>query len=240
MADKEWLKKYEEKKELLRCKINLESYFTEKQIGKADIDTLEIGTVTFPTGTILACDPLIELEDALPYMQNVPSGTYPVTICVLLSEDFGNRYACVKVAITDNKPVYYDLGVVGNEDLGEELEEGEYFGFIVDAGMGSILDVKTQAAFKTYWEQRCSKEEDIAPYNALFCELLEENSEKIQSISVKEGTGLTGLFQKQSLIFLFSHLDGEMGIYPTYFGYDFEGKVCGIYILFIDIEKEKE
>ncbi len=240
MADKEWLKKYEEKKELLRCKINLESYFTEKQIGKADIDTLEIGTVTFPTGTILACDPLIELEDALPYMQNVPSGTYPVTICVLLSEDFGNRYACVKVAITDNKPVYYDLGVVGNEDLGEELEEGEYFGFIVDAGMGSILDVKTQAAFKTYWEQRCSKEEDIDPYNDLFCELLEENSEENPKYQREGGDWINWTVPETEFnIPVFASGWGD-GIYPTYFGYDSEGKVCGIYILFIDIEKEKE
>lgn len=30
------------------------------------------------------------------------------------------------------------------------------------------------------------------------------------------------------------------GIYPTYFGYDADGKICGIYILFIDIEKESE
>ena len=62
MPTKEWLEKYESKKDTLRCKIALDDYFTEKKIGKASVDTLEIGTVHFPTGTILACDPLVELE----------------------------------------------------------------------------------------------------------------------------------------------------------------------------------
>ena len=140
MLNKNWLEKYESKKELLKCKLDLEAYFTEKQISNVSMDTLEIGKVHFPTGKILACDPLIELEEALPYMQSVTAGTYPVTIAVMVSEEFGNRYACTKVKINENKPLYYDLGVTGNEDLDEELEEDEYFGFIVDAGMACILD----------------------------------------------------------------------------------------------------
>lgn len=31
MPSKEWLSKYESKKESLRCKINLDTYFTEKR-----------------------------------------------------------------------------------------------------------------------------------------------------------------------------------------------------------------
>ncbi len=59
--------------------------------------------------------------------------------------------------------------------LDEELEDDEYFGFCVDAGMGCILDEITQTAFKEYWEQRCEKEEGIDPYNDLFSDLLEES-----------------------------------------------------------------
>lgn len=240
MADKDWLKKYEEKKELLRCKIDLESYFTEKKISKANLDTLEIGTVTFPTGTILACDPLIELEDALPYIQNVPSGTYPVTICVSLSEYLGDRYACVKVAINENKPLYYDLGVVGNEDLDEELEEDEYFGFFVDAGMGCILDVKTQEAFQTYWKQRCNKEKDIDPYNDLFCDLLEENYTAYPKYQREGGDWLNWTVPETDLnIPIFASGWGD-GVYPTYFGYDAEDKICGVYILFFDVAEDAE
>ena len=48
------------------------------------------------------------------------------------------------MTIIDRKPIRYDLGMVCNKDLDEDLEEDEYFGFIVDAGMGCILDVKTR------------------------------------------------------------------------------------------------
>ena len=154
---------------------SLEAYFTNEEVGNTAVDTMDIGTVNFPTGQILACDPLIELEDRLPYIQTVPPGTYPVTICVVPSEEYGDRYACVKVTVSDSRPVRYDLAMIGDENLDEELEDRDYFGFIVDAGMGCIIDVETQNAFKKYWTERLEEDEDIDPYNDLFCDLLEEN-----------------------------------------------------------------
>lgn len=240
MPTKEWLEKYESKKDALRCKIALDDYFTEKKIGKASVDTLEIGTVHFPTGTILACDPLVELEDALPFLQTVPAGTYPVSICVWCSEDYGDRYACVKVAVTHQKPVRYEMGVLGNEDLDEELEEDDYFGFIVDAGMGCILDVKTQEAFRNYWAQREDEEEDIDPYNDLFYDLLEENSRANPKYQREGGDWLNWTVPGTDCnIPIFASGWGD-GVYPTYFGYDAEGKVCGVYILFFDVARDAE
>lgn len=238
MLNKNWLEKYESKKELLRCKLDLEAYFTEKQIENATIDTLEIGKVNFPTGKILVCDPLIELEDALPYIQTIPEGKYPVTISVMVSEEFGDRYACAKVKINENKPLYYDLGVVGNEDLDEKLDEGEYFGFIVDAGMACILDAQTQVAFSEYWSKRCEAEEDIDPYNDLFCDLLEENYKKYPKYQRDCGDWLNWTIPETNLnIPIFASGWGD-GVYPTYFGYDENGDACGIYILFIDMTEE--
>ncbi len=115
----------------------------------------------FPTGQIFACDPLVELEDTPPFIQTIPAGTYPVKICVVPSEQYGDRYACVKVEVSQEKPVRYELGMVGNEDLDEELGEDEYFGFGVDAGMGCVADIQTQAAFKTYWAKRLEEDPDI-------------------------------------------------------------------------------
>ena len=69
----------------------------------------------------------------------------------------------------------YDLAMVGDEDLSEEMGEGDYFGFVVDAGMGCITDAAAQEAFREYWERRLEEDEDIDPYNDLFCDLLEES-----------------------------------------------------------------
>ena len=154
MPTTEWLNKYESIKDKLACKTDLEAHFTEKRIGNMEVDVLDIGAVHFPTGTIFACDPLVELEDAPPFLQTIPAGTYPVKICVVPSEKYGDRYACVKVEVSQEKPVRYELAMTGQEDLDEELGEDDYFGFGVDAGMGCIADIQTQAAFQAYWAGR--------------------------------------------------------------------------------------
>ena len=234
MATKEWLAKYEAIKGRLTCKIDLDTYFTEEKIGQAVVDTLEIGTVRFPSGTILACDPLIELEDALPFLQTVPAGTYPVTICVVPNKDYGDRYACVKVTISDKKPVRYDMGMIGNEDLDEELDDDDFFGFFVDAGMGCIVDVKAQEAFRAYWAQRKSEEDGIDPYNDLFCDLLEENSKANPKYQRDIGDWLNWTVPGTDCdIPIFASGWGD-GAYPCYFGYDADDKVCGVYIFFFD------
>ena len=98
--------------------------------------------------------------------------TYPVKICVVPSEKYGDRYACVKVEVSQEKPARYELGMAGKEDLGEELGEDEYFGFGVDAGMGCVADIQTQTAFKTYWAKRLEEHPHIDPYNDLFLSLI--------------------------------------------------------------------
>lgn len=238
MPAREWLEKYESIKEKLACRIDLDAYFTEKKIEKMNVDVLEIGEVRFPTGTVFACDPIMELEDMPPYIQKIPAGTYPVRICVVPSEKYGNRYACVKVAVGSQKPLRYELGMVGDEDLEEEPGEDVFFGFGVDAGMGCIADVGAQEAFRRYWEQRLGEERDIDPYNDLFCRLLEENC-RLNPRYQRDGGGWLNwtVPGTDCSIPIFVSGWGD-GVYPVYFGYDGEGRVCGVYILFIDIEAE--
>ena len=69
MPTTEWLNKYESVKDKLACKTDLDAHFTEKVIGNMGVDVLDIGAVLFPTGTIFACDPLVELEDTPPFIR---------------------------------------------------------------------------------------------------------------------------------------------------------------------------
>lgn len=236
MPTTEWMNKYESIKDKLICKTDLETYFTEKAIGNMAVDVLDIGTVGFPTGTIFACDPLVELEDALPFLQTIPVGTYPVKICVVPSEKYGDRYACVKVEVNGRKPIRYELGMTGNENLEGELDEDDYFGFGVDAGMGCIADIQTQAAFKEYWGMRLEKDSDIDPYNDLFCDLLEKNAKDYPKYQGSYGDWLNWTVpDTNSNLPIFSSGWGD-GYYPVYFGYDENEAVCAVYVYFIDIE----
>ena len=236
MPTTEWLNKYESIKDKLSCKTDLDAHFTENVIGNMAVDVLDIGAVHFPTGQIFACDPLVELEDTLPFMQTIPAGTYPVKICVVPSEQYGDRYACVKVEVSQEKPVLYELGMTGKEDLDEELGEEDYFGFGVDAGMGCVADIQTQAAFKAYWAKRLEEDPDIDPYNDLFCDLLEENSKAHPKYQGDCGDWLNWTVPDTDCnLPIFASGWGD-GYYPVYFGYDAKGKICAVYVWFIDIE----
>ena len=234
MPTTEWMSKYEAVKDKLTCKIDLDAYFTKTVIGNMAVDLLDIGAVRFPTGTIFACDPLVELEDARPYLQTIPAGSYPVQICVVPSKKYGERYACVQGVASKEKPVRYELGMVGSENLDEELEEDAYFGFGVDAGMGCIADRQTQEMFKAYWAKRLAEDEDIDPYNDLFCDLLEENFQLHPKYQRPCGDWLNWTVPESDCnLPLFASGWGD-GYYPVYFGYDAQGKICGVYVHFID------
>ena len=236
MPATQWLNKYESIKDKLACKTDLDAHFTEKVIGNREVDVLDIGAVHFPSGTIFACDPLVELEDTPPFIQTIPAGTYPVKICVVPSEKYGDRYACVKVEVSREKPVRYELGMTGKEDLDEELDEDGYFGFGVDAGMGCVADIQTQAAFKTYWAKRLEEDPDIDPYNDLFCDLLEENAKACPKYQLSHGDWLNWTVPDTDCnLPIFASGWGD-GYYPVYFGYDAKGEVCAVYVRFIDIE----
>lgn len=232
-----WQEIYERNKEKFRCKIDLESYFIKKKIGKMEVDTLEIGEVNLPTGEILACDPLVELGEAETYLQKTPVGKFSVKICVVLSEDYGDRYACVKVEFSKNKPIVYELAVTGNEKEMDEAKEDEYYGFGVDAGMGCVADKKAQEEYSKYWK-KLEEEGADNPYDDIFEELLEESFKKSPKYQRDSGDWANFIIPDSDLnIPVFASGWGD-GYYPCYFGYDEKGELCGFYIHFIDIEKE--
>ncbi len=233
-----WLDRYLEAKDSLSCGIDLDSYFTQPLVSGTPVTVMDIGEVLFPSGRIVACDPLVSLEDADPFIQLVPPGRYPVRICVVPHERYGDRYACVKVELSDSVPVRYNLAMTGSEDLSEEPEDGEFFGFYVDAGMGCIVDEVTQKAFRRYWEARVAEDEGIDPYNDLFCEVLENSYAEHPEHQREGGDWALWTVPGTDLgIPIFASGWGD-GCYPCYFGYGADGRVCGIYVLFIDIARD--
>lgn len=236
--DKNWQEMYERNREKFRCKIDLDSYFTEKKIGKMEVDILDIGEVNLPTGEILACDPLVELEDAKTFIQRVSIGKYPVKISVVPSEEYGDRYACVKVEFSKNKPVVYELAVTGVEENMDEAKEDEFYGFGVDAGMGCVVDKKAQEEYIKYWEKLVEEEEADNPFDDIFDDLLVESAKKYPKYQREYGDWANWIIPNTDVnIPIFASGWGD-GVYPCYFGYDKDGELCGFYIHFIDIEKE--
>ena len=226
------MQKWEEVKDILTCPVDLENYFTSDEILEQKMEVMEIGNVSLPSGKILVRDPLVFLNSGeKPYFVQAPKGNFPVKIAVVKSEEWGDRYAAVKVEFTRQKPVLYREALIGIENL-EGLNEGDYFGFMVDAGLGCITDAEVLPYFDKFLTD-LNVENIYDDYFAeQFAKSYKENPENQREL----GDWINWTIPNTDYhIPMFASGFGD-GCYPVYFAYDEKDEICGLYIQFIDIE----
>lgn len=150
---KEWNAKYEEIKELLTSPVNYAECFKMKEIHGKELFVLDMGEIKFPTGEILVRDPLVWLSrNEKPYLTSVPKGTFRIeTLVAKISED-NYRYVLSRVRFSDNTPIKYYEALKGDENL-DDVDEDSIFGFNVDAGLATIVDVDTRNAYCDFEEK---------------------------------------------------------------------------------------
>ncbi|RZJ48968.1 MAG: DUF4241 domain-containing protein [Chryseobacterium sp.] len=227
-----WLQKWEEVKDVLVCPTDLETYFTSNEILGQKMETMEIGNVSLPSGKIVVRDPLVYLSsDEKPYFIQAPKGNFLVTIAVVKSEDWGDRYAVVKVQFTQKKPVVYREALIGIEDL-EDVTEDDFFGFSVDAGLGCITDAEVLPSV----DQFVAATDVDNVYDDYFAEIFAQSYKDHPNNQRDAGDWINWTVPNTDYqIPMFASGFGD-GSYPVYFAYDAHGEICGLYIQFIDVE----
>lgn len=232
IMNESWLQKWEEVKDVLVCPTDLETYFTSNEILGQKMETMEIGNVSLPSGKIVVRDPLVYLSSVeKPYFIQAPKGNFPVTIAVVKSEDWGDRYAVVKVEFTKEKPVVYREALIGIEDL-EDVTEDDFFGFSVDAGLGCITDAEVLPSV----DQFVAATDVDNVYDDYFAEIFAQSYKDHPNNQRDAGDWINWTVPNTDYqIPMFASGFGD-GSYPVYFAYDTNGEICGLYIQFIDVE----
>ena len=227
-----WMQKWEEVKDILTCPTDLETYFTSDEIMEQKLEVMEIGNVSLPSGKVVVRDPLVSLNaNQSPYFIQAPKGNFPVTIAVVKSEDWGDRYAVVKVEFTKEKPVVYREALIGIEEL-EDITEDDFFGFGVDAGLGCITD----AEVLPFVDQFVDEKDFDNIYDDYFAGLFAQSYKDNPNNQREAGDWINWTVPVTNYqIPMFASGFGDGG-YPVYFAYDANGEICGLYIQFIDIE----
>jgi hypothetical protein len=227
-----WMKKWDEVKHKLVCPTDLEIYFTSGEILGQEMEVMDIGNVSLPSGKVVVRDPLAYLNAGeKPYFIEVPKGDFPVQIAVVKSEEWGDRYAVTRVRFTDKLPVVYREALIGHEDL-EGVEDGDYFGFSVDAGLACITDAEVIPYFDKFLTE-INVENIYDDYFAgVFAQSFKDNPKNQRDL----GDWINWTIPNTSYqIPMFASGFGD-GAYPVYFAYDTNDEICGLYIQFIDIE----
>ncbi|HCN48368.1 MAG TPA: hypothetical protein DIT10_04620 [Chryseobacterium sp.] len=227
-----WMKKWEEVKDILTSPVDIEAYFTSSEILDQKMEVMAIGNVSLPSGKVIVRDPLVYLNrDEKPYFTEVPKGNFPVTIAVVKMEEWGDRYAAVKVEFTKEKPVIYREALIGIEEL-EGVQKDDIFGFAVDAGLGCITDPEVVPYVDKFIEELDVENIYDDYFAELFAKSYHEDPRNQRDLGDWINWNIPGTDYH---IPMFASGFGD-GLYPVYFGYDAQGKISGVYIHFIDIE----
>lgn len=237
-ATKEWLEKYEEVKDLLVSPVNYDELFVQEKVDGKKLFLLDMGEVSFPTGNVLVRDPLVYLRrDEEPYLQNVPRGTFPIDTLVVEMGENHYRYIATRVRFSDEKALVYRNALKGDEKL-ENLNKDSFFGFNVDAGLATVVDVETRDRYCDFEEQWKKENPDGNIYDDYFAEEFIESYIKNPKFQREAGDWINYTIPGTKLNIPMIQSGFGDGYYPVYFGYDKDGEVCSLIIEYIFVGEQ--
>lgn len=111
-----------------------------------------IGNIALPSGKIVATDPFT-MGDVAAFMRQVAPGSYPVSLAMLVGSQWHARNAFATIKFTDEPVEKFEMALVPGNDL-TLLEDDEFFGYGVDAGIGAFMDAQTA----TIWLEKYDDE----------------------------------------------------------------------------------
>ena len=174
------------------------------------VEARAVGMVTLPSGQVVGCDPLVEADAAAPFTVTVAPGRYQLRAWVAAIHQSGSepqdRTAALQLVVTDQPTVRWELALTHGQEPAELGADG-FFGYPVDAGVGTLADMVAVRALAR-WEFDQLDEVYIpaqVPPAPAAVDAITDEPTGANVITVSSGWG--------------------DGIYPTFVGYAADGQV---------------
>lgn len=196
------------------------------------IDSIvDIGKLHITTNTIVACDPLYDYDVDTPFIQKVPNGDFPVKLYYTNDDSWGYRIGFAVIRFSDMPAKTWQMAILEGENP-KDLEVDEFFGYVVEAGMGCFRDEKAAQLYGQKINQlHQTNGKDFNHYD----DYVEKEMEKQNEYDFLN-------LQPDSLlphnVIMFSSGVGD-GLYPSYFGFDEMGSVTCLITDFLLFSEEK-
>ncbi len=218
--------------------VDYHSIFDQDSIEGIPIYRLEIGDLKVTSGQIVACDPLVS-PDMPPLLRTIAPGRYPLEIYVAKTPQAGDRYALVNLKVSDKQARKWVLALRAGQDITELTEEGAYFGFSVDAGIGGLFDYEAGKAYQAFEEKFGLENPGANVYDDYLAAEFKTNA-KDQDDPNDAGDWINIKIPGSDLnMSMFSSGYGD-GLYPAYWGIDEHGEVTDLVIDFLVLFSTKE
>jgi hypothetical protein len=199
-----------------------------------DDDSTELSTLVFTVknlgrlkikqGRIIACDPFEGYDDVSikPLKAQFPKGKFLCEVSVACLDESDEEYiGFARIKFSNELPVSWELALREGENIADLNKKGG-FGYPVNSGVGGFMDISAQKDYKA----RIKKNEDY--WEEIEDEMAEREDKACGSI-------IWAMEDTNMAIFPSGYGDGK---YPTYIGYDEEGKICRLVTDFLIMDED--
>jgi hypothetical protein len=181
-------------------------------LGELNIEQINAGEVLFPSGQVLACDPLT-IYQLDPFDQPIPSGRHSVQLSIAhITRNSDQRIATAFLLFTKDMPVTWKMATTSGQDV-NTLGDDEYFGYGVDSGVGGFMDPKAGDLLA----KRYAEDDQFFDHIINLMRKTYVSTREWAKIVLDESTGLDFM--------VFSSGFGD-GVYASYWGYSESGEVA--------------
>jgi hypothetical protein len=202
---------------------------------EGESDNVEISTLAFTVknlgrlkikqGRIIACDPFEGYDDVSikPIKADFPKGKYLCEVSVACIDESAEEYVgFARIRFSNELPVRWELAVRESENAADFTTKE--FGYPVESGIGGFMDISAQREYKMC----VKKNEDY------WDEIEDEMAEREEKAC---GSIIWSMDDSNMALFPSGYGDGK---YPSYIGYDEEGKICRLVTDFLIMDNDAE
>lgn len=209
---------------------NIKKLFSKNFVENPTLETYEVGNIHISSGKIVASDPLIS-PDQSAFTQDFPKGDFPVLVhkeresnCIAYSEIVFDK---------DQIAETWSLALSDNQKI-QDLKNGEIYGFLVESGMGSLMDKNAQVSLNALEQELFHKKgaDFMGIYEEFFHSHFFDEKGAIDQFAILKPYG-----SKPENIVAFETGYGE-GFYASYIGYSKDNQPVKLISEFIEIGNE--
>jgi hypothetical protein len=191
----------------------------DTEFGRMEIEKIEVGNLKLITGKIIATDPILMYDDQC-YSKHVAPGTYKVYIYNGIIEKRKTQTVLAELRFNDNIPVKWEMALLEGENS-KGFASDEFMGYEVENGLGCFMDEHVMDILDIM------DEDELENYENNIKDTIRQGDKTWANIIIDEKT--------QSNMIIFTS-GWNSGVFPTYYGFDKNGKLVKIVTDFMVIE----